>query len=59
MKKSKTVGRRQMFGLAPAFLIPGMAMAAGKIPNETKDAAKAKTAAVQLETTGLRFPRFA
>ncbi len=41
-KTTKTsVGRRQLFGLAPAFLLPGMATAA-RIPNETKDAAKAK-----------------
>jgi mannose-6-phosphate isomerase-like protein (cupin superfamily) len=38
---TKKTGRRQMFGLAPAFLFPAIASAA-KIPNETKDAAKAK-----------------
>lgn len=38
---TKKIGRRSVFGLAPAFLFPAMA-SAGRIPNETKDAAKGK-----------------
>ena len=42
MTKKTKLGRRQIFGLAPAFLFPGMASAAAKLPSETKDAGKAK-----------------
>lgn len=37
---TKKTARRNFIGFAPAFLFPAMASAA-KIPNETKDAAKA------------------